>query len=132
MAIKEYSLKLDGEKFVSKSFRIREFRCRDGSDKILIDDALLTMLQTVRDHFGKPVIINSAYRTVSYNKKVGGSPKSQHLNGMAADIKINGVSPDKVWEFCNKTFTKWGGVGRYKTFTHIDCRWTVTRWDYRK
>lgn len=35
--IKEYSLKADGSKAVSKNFKVKEFRCKDGSDKILID-----------------------------------------------------------------------------------------------
>lgn len=131
MAIRTYSLKKDGDKFVSKNFRVREFACNDGSDIVKIDDALITMIQKVRDYFGKPIIINSAYRTPSYNKKVGGSPKSQHMQGMAADIVVKGVSPDEVYKYCDKTFTQWGGVGRYSNFTHIDCRWKVTRWDYR-
>lgn len=131
MAIRTYSLKADGNKNVSKNFKVREFACNDGSDKVIIDDALVTMLQTIREHFGKPIGINSAYRTPSYNKKIGGSPKSQHMNGSAADIVVKGVKPDEVYNYCDKTFTKWGGVGRYGTFVHIDCRWQVTRWDYR-
>ena len=40
MAIKQYSLKKDGAKQLSPAFRVREFRCRDGTDTILIDEAL--------------------------------------------------------------------------------------------
>lgn len=129
MAIRTYSLKTDGEKFVSNNFRVREFRCKDGSDKILIDDALVTIVQRVRTHFGKPITINSAYRTVAHNKKVGGSPTSKHLLGTAADIVVSGVHPDKVFEFVRKTFL-WAGVGRYDTFTHVDAGPART-WDYR-
>ena len=41
MAIKQYSLKNDGAKQLSPAFRVREFRCRDGTDTILIDEGLV-------------------------------------------------------------------------------------------
>ena len=54
MAIKQYSLKKDGAKQLSPAFRVREFRCRDGTDTILIDEGLVVLLQCIREHFGKP------------------------------------------------------------------------------
>ena len=65
MAIKQYSLKTDGAKQLSPAFRVREFRCRDGTDTILIDEGLVVLLQCIREHFGKPVTITSGYRTAS-------------------------------------------------------------------
>ena len=65
MAIKQYSLKKDGAKQLSPAFRVREFRCRDGTDTILIDEGLVVLLQCIREHFGKPVTITSGYRTAS-------------------------------------------------------------------
>ena len=41
MAIKQYILKKDGAKQLSPAFRVREFRCRDGTDTILIDEGLV-------------------------------------------------------------------------------------------
>ena len=66
MAIKQYSLKKDGAKQLSPAFRVREFRCRDGTDTILIDEGLVVLLQCIREHFGKPVTITSGYRTASH------------------------------------------------------------------
>ena len=63
MAIKQYSLKKDGAAQLSPAFRVREFRCRDGTDTILIDEGLVVLLQCIREHFGKPVTITSGYRT---------------------------------------------------------------------
>ena len=71
MAIKQYSLKKDGAAQLSPAFRVREFRCRDGTDTILIDEGLVVLLQCIREHFGKPVTITSGYRTASHNAKVG-------------------------------------------------------------
>ena len=38
-----------------------------------------------------PIIINSGFRSPEVNKKVGGSPTSNHLTGCAADIKVFGI-----------------------------------------
>jgi len=68
MPVKFYSLKLDGNRNLIDNFKVKEFACSDGSDKIFIDDALVAALQKIRDHFARPVTINSGYRTEAYNK----------------------------------------------------------------
>ena len=91
MAIKAYSYAKDGSKALSKNFHVREFQCKDHSDPIFIDDELVTLLQKIRDHFGKAVNINSAFRTASHNaRQKKASKHSQHLYGKAADIWIAG------------------------------------------
>jgi uncharacterized protein YcbK (DUF882 family) len=45
---------------------------------------------------GKPVMINSAFRSKQVNDAVGSSDKSQHRIGCAADIRVPGVTPDEV------------------------------------
>jgi zinc D-Ala-D-Ala carboxypeptidase len=50
------------------------------------------VLQKVRNHYGKPVIVTSGYRSPAVNKAIGGSATSQHSNGEAADIEIMGLS----------------------------------------
>lgn len=81
----------------------------------------------IRNHFGKPVTINSAYRTPTLNKEAGGTTYSQHLYGKAADIKISGVTPKKVADYAETLLDK-GGIGIYNAFTHIDVRTTKSRW----
>lgn len=73
MAIKAYSYAKDGNRKLSANFAVKEFRCKDGSDPIFIDDELVTLLQKIRDHFGKSVTITSAYRTAAHNKAVKGA-----------------------------------------------------------
>ena len=126
-----FSLKVDGDKYLTANFRVREFRCLDGSDKILIAIGMVTILQKIRDHFGKSVTINSGFRTESHNKKVGGSPNSQHLLGMAADIVVAGVTPLAVAQYAEYLMPQTGGIGVYGSFTHIDIRAARTRWDQR-
>ena len=127
MAIKAYSLKKDGNIRLSSNFKVKEFACQDGSDPIFIDSELVSVLQKIRNHFGKAVTITSAYRTPTHNKKVGGTTYSQHLYGKAADIKIQGIAPKDVAEYA-ETLLDEGGIGIYNTFTHIDVRSTKSRW----
>ena len=54
------------------------------------------VLQPLRDAIGKPVHINSAFRSESVNRLVGGSPTSQHRLGQAADIRVDGMTPRQV------------------------------------
>ena len=67
MAIKQYSLAKDGAKLLAPGFKVREFRCRDGSDVVMIDESLVVLLQCIREHFGKPITITSGYRTAAHN-----------------------------------------------------------------
>jgi len=50
-----------------------------------------TILQPVREHFGKPVMISSGYRSPTLCEAIGSSAKSQHAKGEAADFEIHGV-----------------------------------------
>jgi uncharacterized protein YcbK (DUF882 family) len=126
--IKAYSKAKDGNKKLSANFKVKEFACSDGTDPIFIDTELVNVLQKIRNHFGKSVTITSAYRTPTKNKAVGGQVYSQHLYGKAADIKVKDVAPAKVAAYAEKLLPKSGGIGTYKTFTHIDVRTTKARW----
>lgn len=53
---------------------------------------LAATLETIREAVGSPVIVTSGYRTKAHNKAVGGSPSSDHPNGLAADITVPGYS----------------------------------------
>ena len=131
MAVVTYSLKAQGAEKLSANFTVREFRCKDGSDQILIDSALVRLLQQIRDHFGAQVIINSAYRTPAHNKAVGGAAGSQHLRGTAADIVVSGATPLEVAQYAEHLQPHSGGIGVYKSFTHVDVRAKRYRWDNR-
>ena len=130
--IEKYSRKKDGNKKLSANFCVKEFACHDGSDCILIDTELVKLLQKIREHFGKPVTINSAYRNAAYNKKVGGVSNSQHTKGTAADIVVKGVTPKTVAQYAEYLMPNSGGIGEYGgrkgEFTHVDTRAKRSRW----
>ena len=135
MAIKAYSLAKDGNKKLSANFAVKEFRCKDGTDPIFIDDVLVKLLQNIRNHFGKAVTITSAYRTAAHNKAVKGATYSQHCYGMAADIRIQGVDVETLATYAETLLKNTGGIGRYPVKTgrpagwvHIDTRAVKSRW----
>lgn len=117
----EYSLKKDGEQYISKNFKVEEFCCKDGSDKILIDvDFVKNKLQAIRNHFGAAVTINSGYRTESYNTKVGGAKASYHMKGQAFDIVVEGHTPLEVAQYAQTLDIN--GIIQYNGFVHVDSR----------
>ena len=67
-------------------------------------------------------------RVEAHNKKAGGSADSQHKYGMAADIRINGVSPKTIASYINTLMPNSGGIGVYSSFVHIDVRDKKSRW----
>lgn len=129
ITIYAYSKAKDGNKSLSANFKVREFACSDGSDPIFIAPELVEVLQKIRDHFGKPITINSGYRTATKNKAVGGAAYSQHLYGTAADITVSGVAPKTVAAYAETLMPNKGGIGIYGTFTHVDCRAVKSRWN---
>lgn len=50
-----------------------------------------TALDPLRRHLGRPVRVRSGFRSPQVNRAVGGSAKSGHLTGEAADIKVDGL-----------------------------------------
>ena len=127
MAVQTYSMRTDANTNVSEHFKVREFACNDGSDTVLIDDALVERLERIRGVFGSGITITSGYRTPSYNAAVGGAASSQHTKGTAADIQLRGVPPLAVANYVEETFST-GGIGVYGTFTHVDTRSSRVIW----
>ena len=141
MAIKQYSLAKDKAKRLTPNFTVYEFRCRDGSDTVMIDESLVVLLQCIREHFGKAITITSGYRTEHYNnvtlpaKGIKTSRNSQHLLGRAADIQVQDTDPLAVAAYAESLMPGWGGVGRYpvkagraKGWVHVDTRAKKSRW----
>jgi uncharacterized protein YcbK (DUF882 family) len=113
---------------LSPHFKESEFACKC-CGKARVDKKLVNLLEEIRVAIGKPIIIMSGYRCEAHNAKVGGAKKSQHVQGTAADIKVSGMEAADVQKWLVKNFdAKIGGLGSYKTFTHIDIRTTRARW----
>ena len=105
---------------LSANFTLKELTKSDtatrlGLDNTPDDEALENLktlcemvLQPVREHYGKSVTVNSAYRSPESNAAVGGSKTSDHCKGMAADIEIVGVANADLaqWIMDNLEYTQ--------------------------
>jgi putative chitinase len=80
---------------------------------------LAEFLETVKTALGgKPVMINSAYRSKAVNDAVGSKDSSQHRQGLAADFRVPGMTPDAVVRaLLNLPFDQI--IREYDSWTHI-------------
>ena len=115
-----YEYEKTQKKQLSTNFRLEEFRCKCGRSDCrvtLLDDALVKVLQQLRDHFGRSVNVNSGYRCKAHNEYVGGDPGSHHMKGMAADIRVEGILPEEVAKYAESMGVK--RIGLYDNFVHL-------------
>ena len=109
-----------------KYFTTSEFDSPDkpGSGS-LMSETILDMLDDVRGKFGKPIVINSGYRTEEHNAKVGGKPKtetskgSSHMYGLAVDISCKN-STDRFHLIYLLQETGFQRIGVAGSFIHVD------------
>ena len=111
---------------IAENFNLREFQCNGGTSEVVVYRELLERLQQLRTSLGLPVYINSGYRTVFHNARVGGSPNSYHLRGMAADIRVPGITPGELATAAREAGFR--GIGLYNTFIHVDIRENRAEW----
>jgi uncharacterized protein YcbK (DUF882 family) len=93
---------------------------RESVDTACLKPKLVRMLKQVERHFGKRLVVTSGYRSPSYNKKVRGAEKSQHMYCAAVDVQLPGVNK---WELARyvRAMPGRGGVGTYcHQSVHID------------
>jgi len=121
---------------ISNHFNLKEFECNDETQAVKVMPELVERLETLRelasDHLGSDtaLIINSGYRTPTYNRKIGGAKKSQHMEGTAADVSLpDGMSADNMAALAEQA--GFDGIGKYNTFVHVDVRGYNARWDNR-
>lgn len=114
---------------LSNNFSRSEFKCNCGEcDYDTVDAELVEVLQDVRDKYAASVTVTSGNRCAEYNKKIGGSEKSYHVRGRAADIVVKGISPDEIYQYLDWKYPDKFGLGKYDDFTHIDTRTGKGRW----
>lgn len=76
-----------------------EIGCHDGTQypvdlyETVLYPKLLPAFEAVRAAVGHPLSVISAFRSLAYNRKVGGEPTSYHTKGMALDVTCGGAMP---------------------------------------
>lgn len=136
MAVKTYSSMRNGNDALSPHFRVREFACKDGSDKVLIESGLIDVLEKVFKHFNcSKINITSGYRTPTHDKKVGGKGRGNHVEGKAADFVAYDKSGNKIPSAKIVLYLEDIGVkgigyrcGGGEYATHIDVNYRVNKW----
>lgn len=139
-------------KNISKHFKASEFACKcpnSGNTKcqedpcncteIPIDPQLVAILESIREHFGKPVQIYSGYRCNTHNSHVsnaasnsrhrawdGYSETSSEGVQAAVDMGISGVTPHEIAQYAERIGVN--GIGKYSDFVHLDTRLTKSFW----
>ena len=109
---------------LSKNFTSQEFECPCGKCKakrqiiVEISPILVDKLQLLRDRVGEPIYITSGVRCAGYNKKIGGYSKSPHLDGLAADIKVDYIAPVELANIASIIANI--RIGVYRKHIHID------------
>lgn len=103
------------------NFSPQEIACR-GTGKIRVNAQALDKLQHLRTKLGKPLILNSAYRSPEHNAKVKGAKNSRHMQGDAFDVSMTNQNPVEFLAAAKEVgFT---GLGFYpearNNFIHID------------
>lgn len=105
---------------------------------------LAAEFEAVRELYGKPLYVNSAYRTPAWNTKVGGSKASQHCEGRALDLqplwrdRVDNKAVIALWraasERAQRPLSRIRGLGFYPWGVHIDIRPadTLVTWDERR
>ena len=92
---------------------------------------LMSALRKVRAKYGRAVVVDSAYRSPAYNRKVRGAKGSYHMSCNALDIYVASVSKDALRTFV-RTLPEIGGVGIYASGSiHMDTG-PVRNWDWRR
>ncbi|CAB4166395.1 Peptidase M15A, C-terminal [uncultured Caudovirales phage] len=69
---------------------------------------------------GKPIVINSAFRSAQVNAAVGSKDTSQHRTGCAADIRVPGMTPDEVMKSIRAADIEFDqAIREFDRWTHI-------------
>jgi hypothetical protein len=77
---------------LTENFSAWEFRCPCGCGLAAMDRPFMEKLQLARTFYGKPMSISSGYRCLKRNKAIRGAKNSQHMHGLAADIRCTDLA----------------------------------------
>lgn len=112
---------------LSPHFNKSELACPH-CGKLVLDDKLVPALEALRTLAGAPIRIHDAYRCEAHNTAVGGVARSEHPQGKAADLHIDGKSLIEMYHLALQV-PAFKGIGLYDgNFIHVDVREKKARW----
>jgi hypothetical protein len=116
---------------LSPNFTLAELTHSETAERLGLDNTpdekvkanlvrLARILEDVRRVLGRPIMVNSAYRSSAVNKAIGSKPTSQHCLGCAADIRVPGLTPNDVVKAIIKTNIEYDQLIReFDSWVHI-------------
>ena len=114
-----------------KYFKESDFECKCGCGE-MPGMGIMVFVNMIRNFAGEPMIVTTGKRCVRHNANEGGKKKSKHLAGTACDIRfLKNNTPERIKTLRKKLevlFPDECGIGKYKSFIHIDIRKKKTRW----
>lgn len=123
---------------LSPNFTLSELTHSETAERLGLDNTpdekakanlvrLARILEDVRRVLGRPIMVNSAYRSLAVNKAIGSKPTSQHCIGCAADIRVPGLTPNDVVNLVVKSNIEYDQLIReFDSWVHISITNTHT------
>jgi uncharacterized protein YcbK (DUF882 family) len=121
---------------LSENFNLSEFASKDGAefpqDVINNITRLAAALQVIRNELKARITITSGYRSPAHNRAIKGAENSTHVRGLAADFRVQGMTPVHVAAVIERLISEnkipQGGLKAYSSWVHYDIRGTRARW----
>lgn len=123
---------------LSPNFTLAELTHSETAERLGLDNTpdekvkanlvrLARVLEDVRRVLGRPIMVNSAYRSLAVNKAIGSKPTSQHCLGCAADIRVPGLTPNDIVNLVVKSNIEYDQLIReFDSWVHISITNTHT------
>lgn len=120
---------------LSKNFTLEELQVsatalRKDIENVATPDAIKNLealcahvLQPLRELLQKPIKILSGYRSPEVNDLVGGAHGSQHVKGQAADITVEGMTAQELFEFIDRNIAYDQLIQEFNEWVHVS--WTI-------
>jgi uncharacterized protein YcbK (DUF882 family) len=103
---------------ISPHFKLREFQCRC-CGLVKLSPRLLRMLEELREEARIPLVVTSGYRCPAHNRRVGGAPRSLHVEGCAADILAAPAAQKRLFSMAESIGFSQVICGGYKKYLHL-------------
>lgn len=136
---------MDLQQNLSPNFKLWEFVFSETARRLKIDNTPTeeivenmkflceNVLEPLREIVGKPIKINSGYRCLELNKAVGGSKDSQHMQGKAADLRVDGQTVGETFALIKSSLLQYDQLIEEKFVpTNPNSGWIHISWNASK
>lgn len=116
---------------IHRHFKRSEFACKCGCGFKTVDIDIIEILIRVRTTYQEKVFITSGCRCHKHNVAIKGARNSYHKQGIAVDIQMETIAPERLYNYLDGLLDGTGGLILHDTFVHLDMREEMFRQDKR-